>query len=148
MSVTLGLGGVLMTNVRSGERVTWVVPRVPPNYANEKMHWRAKSRESRDDKFSTFAGFLSVGSPTVTLPCCVRLTLCYSHARRMDWDNLLHRLKYVRDEVASCLKAPDDRDGRWIHWSYTVEKEIPERFRGLVKPAAREGVLVEVETCK
>jgi hypothetical protein len=133
----------------------WVVPRVPINYANTQGHWATRRREAIEDKSATAVGWILIGSPRVRLPARVRLTLCYERALRMDFDNLVHRLKYVRDEVARCLipkpapgEAPiraDDRDGLHFVWSYAARADVPEPYQTLTRPPTKQGVLVEVE---
>lgn len=130
------------------EGLEYAIYRVPPNYANEKLHWRDVSREGRNDKASAQVAFRTqiknrrLGSPQP--PLRIRLTLCCKNAKRMDRDNLLRRLKYVRDEVARNFGISDDRDyseGGQIAWSYAMEVALPEDYQ---TRDYRYGVLVEV----
>jgi hypothetical protein len=104
--------------------VDWLLPIKTVSEANTKGHWTAGYKRHKLQKMWLRGTFLS-NRPEITLPCHIILT---RHGTKMDYDNLLSAMKYIRDEIAAQIKpglAPGRADeGDDITWEY---KQKPQR---------------------
>jgi len=86
--------------------------------ANTRDHWTKGYKRHKLQKMWIRATFQGQINKIIT-PCHVILT---RYGRKMDDDNLISALKYVRDEIASQIKpglAPGKADeGEDITWEY------------------------------
>lgn len=111
--------------------------------ANSTEHWTKKSKRHRQQQFFV-RQYLKDRIKEVALPCTVTITRL--SPRKLDDDNLIMCLKYVRDEIGSLIfpekvktyinssgsivsnKGHSDSDNR-IKWFYEQEKSKKQAIR-------------------
>lgn len=85
-------------------------------------HWAVKYRQAEREQFAIKAGFPRRKVPDlVMLPVHVRMTRVSPGTRKMDFDNLVSALKYVRDQMAAEFRV-DDGDGKRIQFEYAQRR--------------------------
>lgn len=84
---------------------------------NQRVHWAAKARETKDERDATWIAWQTSGILAVDLPAQVLLTRI--GPRELDDDNLQGALKAVRDQVAAGMGV-DDSDPL-VEWTYDQE---------------------------
>jgi len=95
-------------------------------------HWRVRQRRTKEQRMAVWA-FMG-GTFQRAGPWKVKLTRIAPRA--LDDDNLAGALKAIRDQVAECLGAPNDRDG--FEWVYGQRRGLAREY----------GVEIEIERPK
>lgn len=116
--------------MQSGRGTVLISVKVPIKIiseANNRDHWTAKARRAKRQKWAVLS---YLKSRQATIPCKIVMTRV--GPKMLDFDNLVHGLKYVRDAVADFLipglKAGlADADPR-LTWEYAQEKGGPKEF--------------------
>lgn len=100
-----------------------------PSLANQREHWRARSKRLAMHKELAFTECRKRGAKDGLFPYCVRLVRC--GPRKLDSDNLQGAFKAIRDGIAKAFGV-DDGDEQ-IEWLYGQQKEKTVRIAVLVE---------------
>jgi hypothetical protein len=101
--------------------ISITIPLKTVSEANCRKHWRVKARRHKLQKQAVYLSCFQI--VPALLPCIVKITRI---GRKLDDDNLVAALKYIRDAIAELLvpgkavgRADDHKD---IQWEYAQEK--------------------------
>lgn len=105
------------------------LPIVTVSEANLREHWTKKAKRHRAQREIIYS-YWNREKPEMQLPCSITLTRIAP--RKLDSDNLIFALKWVRDCLASLL-VPGLRPGRAdddprIIWNYKQRKGNPKEY--------------------
>jgi hypothetical protein len=105
------------------QRVAHIVMRLP-NFANVRMHWRAKAKivaEQRETVTWTLLGadWSDLGKPSEESPW--QVTLVRLSPQAMDDDGVVSSLKGVRDAFAAFVGV-DDKHKHIVRYAYDDER--------------------------
>lgn len=103
----------------------WYIPVKLESAANLWAHWGVK--KARHEKYDKELMAIRPEIIKMPLPCVIRLTRV--SPRELDYDNLLHAFKPVRDTISQFLipekkRGHGDSDKR-IKWEYAQRKGPP-----------------------
>jgi hypothetical protein len=101
--------------------IEFTLPLRTVSLANQREHWRSRSRRTKNERQVAYWAFEHPGKP---LPYAVTMTRIAPRA--LDDDNVRGALKAVRDGIAERLGI-DDRDPR-VAWRYEQRRGKPKEY--------------------
>jgi hypothetical protein len=98
--------------------ITLVMPL--PNFANVRMHWRAKAKIVAEQRETVTRALMDAGMHRFSAPSAERpwtVTLVRASPQRMDDDGVVSSLKGVRDAIAAFVGV-DDKHKHIVRYVY------------------------------
>lgn len=109
--------------------VSFSVPVKILSEANNTDHWSKKKARKDETRKKIKLKWLVIGSPTVKLPCIIKITRIAP--RELDFDNLVYSMRNITNIIADLLipgLAPGRADGdKRLKFEY-LQRKIPKTY--------------------
>lgn len=115
-------------------KIEWLLPIKLISEANNTDHWTKKrTRNKHIEKIIWWKW--NDSQQDIQLPCQIILTRIAP--RELDYDNLIHAFKHIRDSIANIIHpnlAPGQADSKKdISWDYKQEKGKPKEYAVMIE---------------
>jgi hypothetical protein len=107
------------------KKIEWILDIQLKSEANISRFWAKRRKITQTQKLHVRYKFFN-DRPNITLPCHIKLTRI--SPRELDYDNLVHAFKWIRDEIEDNIKpglahGRADDDKRFT-WEYLQDKGL------------------------
>jgi crossover junction endodeoxyribonuclease RusA len=128
-----------MSAAQTQQRIVLTMPHPPASLSpNGRAHWRRKAADTRDVRLGAMLTTRdAIWMDVVDHPWpSARMDICWLFAgTEPDSDNVVARLKAVRDGIADACLVSNDRD---IHIGTVTMERVPRKEQGVVLTLVRE----------